>query len=189
MSKSLDDTFAADAAPDDPTNDELKQIAALAARQVNLEQEIADLNERLSALTADLRDVSDRALPELMMSVGMKKFVLVDGSTVNVKGDVTASIRADFTAQAVAWLDGKGLGDVVKDEIKVSLGKGEASFSQAILQAIRDLGFDPSEKYSVHPSTLKSLVKEQLAKGIEFPAEFFSVHQYQRAEIKRPKRG
>lgn len=184
----MDAIFSADAEqPSGPTNDELTQITTLAEQQLELELELAVLNDQVRQVTERLRAIAEKALPEAMTAIGMKKFVLVDGSTVNVKDDVAASIRSERIGAAVVWLEAQGLGDVVKDEVKVSLGKGESQYAPQILGFIEGLGFQASEKYSVHPSTLKSLVKEQLAKGVEFPEDCFSVYQYQKAEIKRPK--
>lgn len=179
--------FAADAlTPPEPTNDELQQIASLAEQQLCLEGKVAALEEQLKAVVEQLRDISEKALPEAMAAVGMKKFTLTDGSTIDVKDDLAASIRADQKPRAIAWLDNNGFGDVVKDEVKIALGKGEAQFAPQITQFVQGLGFNATETFSVHPSTLKSLVKEQLKKGLEFP-ECFSIHQYQKAVITRPK--
>jgi len=56
--------------------------------------------------------------------------------------------------------------------------------AKSFMDYCKDAGVNASEKLSVHPSTLKALVKEQMAKGIEFPETFFSVASIRKSVIK-----
>jgi hypothetical protein len=170
------------------TNDELTQIARLAEQQLDYERRIADLNEQLSDLSGKLEAIQKKALPDAMAAVGMSEFKLATGQKVTIKEDVFASIRSGMTERAAGWLDAQGLGDVVKDTVTISLGKGEWEKSGQILAYAESLECAASEKLSVHASTLKSLVKDQLARGVEFPEELFSVMPFKTAVIKEPKK-
>ena len=163
---------------------ELSQITMLAEQQLHYQQEIAELEAQLKEANQKLTNLAERSLPELMMSVGLTEFVLNNGFKVTIKEDVFASIRKDCMDGAVAWFDKCGLGDIVKDEVKIQLGKGEAELAAKFLLLAEDLGVPATEKLSVHAGTLKSIAKEQLARGVEFPEEYFSVYPFKRAEIK-----
>lgn len=169
-----------------PDTYELTNISDLAAHQIELENMICKQNEILDDLNKRFRHVSESALPAAMAAVGMTEFRMADGSKVSIKSDVFASIRADFIQQAVDWLDGQGIGGIVKDEVKVNFGRGDVEKAkQLLLFADETLGVSASEKLSVHPGTLKATVKDMRAKGIEFPEEFFSIADFTKATIKR----
>jgi hypothetical protein len=170
-----------------PTNADLAAISDLAEQQLALEAEVTALNEQLKLKTEQLRRISEQTLPDAMTAVGLAEFKLVDGSKITVKDDVAASIRVEHTAAAVAWLDGQGFGDVVKDEIKINLGRGESGLAEEFAALARSLSVDFAEKLSVHSQTLKALVKEQMAAGVEFPPDYFNVYAYRKASIKAPK--
>lgn len=149
------------------------------------------ISELVSALMVQLgqyRNISQILLPEAMSSLEMTEFKLTTGFKVSIRDEVSASIKADRTEQAADFLDSIGCGDVVKDEVKVNMGKGERDHAAAFLELARQKGLAATEKLSVHPATLKSLVKEQLALGVEFPETDFSVFPYKRAEIKPAKK-
>lgn len=188
MSDILNDILGAEeqTAPQGPSDGDLAAISDLAMQQLFWEEEVARIGEMLKEAERNLRHVSEQALPDAMATVGMLEFKLLDGSRILIKEDVAASIKADGIKGAVEFLEERGLGGVIKDEIKINLGRGEAELATRFLELAKSLDVPASEKLSVHPSTLKSLVKEQLEQGVEFPEEFFSVYPYKKAVIKAP---
>lgn len=181
------DMFVGDDTIEVPTNNELSEISRLAARQVALEKSIALMNDDLSQLNEELRNLTESLLPDAMAAVGMQKFTLEDGNNLTIKDEVFAAIRAEQTKGAVRWLEKQGLGDVVKDELKITLGRGETKLAPQFLKLADKLGVNATEKESIHASTLKALVKEQLAKGVQFPEEYFSIKEFKKSVIKAPK--
>jgi hypothetical protein len=181
---SLADEFMKDmqAAPKDL---ELTELAQMAERQLFLESRVKEIEELLSNTQEELRLVAEVHIPETMAAIGMKKFTLSTGYSITIKEDVFASIRKDFIDNAVSWLDANGLGDIVKDEVKVNFGRGEMIQSEKLMNHCKNMGWNASEKMSVHPMTLKATVKEQLAKGIQFPEEFFSIGPVTKSVIKK----
>ena len=174
----------ADGETDTLTNDELSELAALATQQLKLEADIAEGNNILAVLAERLRKIQEVAIPDLMASIGMKKFTLANGYTLTIKEDVFASMRADFIPQAVKWLDDHELGGIVKDDVIVKFGRGDAELAKKLMAFCESNQFNAAEKLSVHPMTLKATVREQLAKGVEFPTEFFSTGPIKKAIIK-----
>lgn len=168
----------------EPTNDELIEISQLANQQLDLQHRVYVYEELLDTLKNELKDIQEKLLPEAMAAVGMSEFKLADGSKITIKEDVYASIRADKISNAVTWLDSMGLGDIVKDDVTVKFGRGDSDKAKDIVEYAQTQGYNVSEKLSVHPQTLKAIVKEQLARGIEFPDEFFSVNAVKKSIIK-----
>lgn len=174
---------------DTPTfgDDELANITQLAELQLAQQVIVSQLEQQLKEANEKLRNLAERVLPDAMTAVGMTEFKLLDGNKITIKDEVMCSIRSGFEHSAAGWLEERGLGDVVKDEVKINLGRGEANLAKEFLDLAEQHGVAASEKLGVHPATLKALVKEQLAQGVEFPEECFSVHQYKKAVIKPPK--
>lgn len=167
-----------------PTNTELEEIGKLAARQKYLIEMVEDSEKNLTNLKEELRTIQEGLLPEAMLAVGISEFKLADGSKITVKDEVYASIRADYLINAVKWLDKMGLGDIVKDDVTVKFGRGDSDKAKDIVSYAQAQGYNVNEKLSVHPQTLKATVKEQMAKGVQFPDEFFSINPVQKAVIK-----
>lgn len=166
------------------TPTELSEITALAMQQLELEKDVKAAQEVLDDLTKKLRHVSEVAIPEAMASVGMNSFELENGAKVTIKEDTHPSIRSNYTTQALQFLEERGFGSVIKDQITINLRKGEKPLSRDFAQLAANLGVNMSEKMSVHPGTLKSLVKEQIEKGVDFPEEFFSIFHSKKTIIK-----
>jgi hypothetical protein len=184
MTTDLERMMMEDSIPELPNTYELSDIADLAAHQKELTELIEIEETKLSELKKRYRHVSESALPAAMQSVGMTSFIMKDGSKVSIKVDVFASIRADFIPQAIEWLDEHHLGGIVKDEIRINLGPGEIEKAQQIMLFADEQGVSADEKKFVHPGTLKATIKEMRKKGVEFPDEFFSIHDVAKAIIK-----
>lgn len=182
--KSLMEQFMADAEVEIPNDIELNEIVKLASDQRNWENRIATLEEQLETAKESLRQVQEYLLPEAMTNMGLSEFKMVDGSKITIRDDVYASIRKDKLAEAVEWLGSIGLGDIVKDKVDVAFGRGQANDAEQLLSYCRQMGFNASETLSVHPQTLKATVKEQMARGVEFPEEYFSTGPLRKAIIK-----
>ena len=185
---SLKDQFAADAAASPQvTNSDLEQVTLLAEQQLHYETLIETLEADIADAKAKLKDVAERALPEAMASIGMEKFRLSNGYEVSIKDGVAASMKAEKVYEACSWLEGIGLGDVIKDEIRISLGRGEVENAAEFLLLAEKFGIGATEKLAVHPQTLNALVREQMEKGVEFPAELFSVYTWRKSTVKVAK--
>ena len=70
----------------------LKTIAELAEKIQSQEQQIANTEEDLKKQKEELRNLQNEELPMLMQEIGIKKFELEDGSSVNVKEIYAGSI-------------------------------------------------------------------------------------------------
>ena len=167
-----------------PTTTELKDLQQLVEKQLDLERAIKDADQFIKETKEKLVSVQNVAIPALLDEIGIKDFRLTNGMRVTLKEDVKASMRADKVGEAVAWLDDHGIGDIVKDEVKVNFGRGEAKNAAVLLDYCASHGYQASEKQSVHPMTLKATVKEQMANGVEFPEELFSIFPDRKSVIK-----
>jgi hypothetical protein len=174
-----------------PTKEEMRSLAVLVAEWEQNERDIAEttltaklLSERKLKLETDL-------IPSPMASAGgIDKFTLDDGTSIAIKDELYASITQARQQEAFAWLEAHGHGDVIKDEMKIGLGRGAVAGERAsrLTHELELLGIDDySRKRAVHPGTLAALIREQLGEGVDVPKETFGVHQQRRAVIKVAK--
>lgn len=147
---------------------------------------VADAQAELERLTADLNHFQLIVVPEAMELAGVADFGLIDGTRLQVKDDVKASISIENRPYAHDWLREHGHGAVIKEAMLVDLRALDERTRSQLRIAVEDFGGQPEAVESVHPSTLKSLVKELLEKGTTLPPSF-SVFQFKKAELKEPK--
>jgi hypothetical protein len=167
-----------------PQDADISRIGTLAQRQVDLEQEIDDLNCKLSERQKELDQVRDKDLPDLLLGVGLTELKLKNGEKISVDKMVFASIKGENKESCLSWLDENGFGSIIKYKLEVDAGKGGTEQINRIIELAKQLGIKAESKNDVHPSTLKAFVKEQLDKVSNFPVDLFSVHIINRTKIK-----
>ena len=170
-----------------PSNAEVQEIAALVARQLLLQERLEKANKVVKDLTEDLRQVQEVDLPNAMAQAGVQAITLPTGEKISVKNDVAASMPKDERyPEALDWLMTNGYADVIKNEFKVNFGKGEEKSAQTFSEQLRVMGLlsKSSQHVSVHPATLKSLIKERMEAGKDVPMEMFGVFPVTKAIIK-----
>ena len=173
-------------APDDAA---LRRVADLAAEQLAAEAAVAAAEAELDRATARLRRVREADLPEAMSAAGVDGFKLTDGSAVTIRRDWVVSVARVNAAAAHAWLRERGLGDVIKDEIKLRFGRGQEEQAANLLTWARAhlSNVDLDEKESVHPQTLKATIKEQLRQHVDVPVALFGLMPLVIAVVTKPK--
>ena len=108
-------------------NVEITTIAAECVKLKEKEDEIAALEDQLKKKKEEADDIGSRVIPELLAEQGLSEIKLADGSKVSVKKEFRATIPKDELRreQALQWLRDQGLGDIIKNNVTVSFGKGE----------------------------------------------------------------
>ena len=165
----------------------LKSLASLARQIQEEEGNIAKLEETLKEAKKKLLKLTDEDMPAVMQEVGMNKFELDDGSTVEVKPTYGASILVDNRPQAYEWLRENGYDDIIKNNVTCSFGRGEDDKASAFKAFAAKQGYVANQKTEIHSQTLRAFVKERVEAGDAFPMELFGAWVGQRAVIKRGK--
>ena len=118
-----------------------------------------------------------------MEEMNITKLKLKDGETVEVSNFYSASI-VDQDA-AFQWLRENGRGDIIKNDITVTFGRGEDNKAASYAELARGNGFEPIQKIGVNPMTLKALVRERLESGQDVPADLFKPFEGNQTKITR----
>ena len=157
-------------------NVEVSTVAQECVKLKQKEDEIADLEEQLKAKKLEADDISSRIIPELLHEQGLSEIKLSDGSKVSVKKEYRCTLPKDEDKkeQCYKWLRDQGLGDIIKNNVFVTFGKGEDDKAEQLLNLAAENGFQPQQKSDVAWNTLTALFQERVESGLDMPSEVFS---------------
>ena len=170
-------------------NVEITDIAQQCIKLKEKEDEIAELEDKLKAKKAEADDISARVIPELLQEQGLQEIKLADGSKVSVKKEFRATLPKDDLRResAYQWLRDQGLGDIIKNNVTVSFGRGEDNKAQQLLDLAVANGFQPQQKSDVAWNTLTALYEERVKAGLDMPSDVFSLWIKDKTKISRKK--
>ena len=150
-----------------------------------LEDEIANAEASVKKLKEKAKILSSFEIPEMMKDMNITKLKLKDGEQVEIKKIYGASIPKDQQEAAFTWLRNNGLGDIIKNDITVTFGRGEDNKAAAYADLAKGQGFEPVQKIGVNPMTLKALVRERLESGQDVPSDLFKPFEGNQTKITR----
>ena len=160
--------------------DQVKRLEACDKRLEELEALHKNLKKSRDVISGDI-------IPTMMSEMGLSELKLQDGSHLKVSTSYKAHITEANKEMAFNWLRNNGLGDIIKNEISVSFGRGEDNKAAHYAELAKGQGLDPTQKLKVEPMTLKALVRERIEAGKEMPTELFGVFSENKTTIKRNK--
>mgnify|MGYP003665231327 FL=1 len=165
----------------------LDTVAGLARKIKQQQDKVERLDRELKDEKQALLKLTDEDLPSTMADLGLSKFSLDDGSTVEVKPTYGASILVKDRPAAYDWLRDNGFDDIIKNVISCQFGRGEDDQASAFHAFASQQGYPADQNESIHASTLKAFVKERIETGEDFPHTLFGAYVGQRAVIKGAK--
>ena len=167
----------------------LESVAELLREQLKLEELIESMEETVKINKEALRKLSGEIIPEKMAELGMTATEMYDGSKVQVVEDIYVSIPKDpeKSKACYEWLDDNGLGDIIKNQVGMSFGKGEGNKAKHLEESIKEMGLIPEVKVSVHPSTLKATIRKWHEEGKSVPDNTFNLFIGQKTKITKKK--
>ena len=167
--------------------DNIQTLADQVEKLNSLQQRIELQEDNLKNAKKEFEHLSGEVIPTMMAEMGLSHLKLMDGSSVDVKPNYSASITIANRDAAFNWLRENGLGDIIKNEISVSFGRNEDNKAADYAALAEERGFQPTQKLKVEPMTLKALVRERLEAGKSMPTEIFNVFVGNKTTIKRNK--
>jgi len=165
--------------------DNIKTLADQVEKLNSLQQRIELQEDNLKSTKKEFDYLSGEVIPTMMAEMGLSHLKLMDGSSVDVKPNYSASISIANREKAFNWLRDNGLGDIIKNEILVSFGRNEDNKAADYAALAEERGYQPTQKLKVEPMTLKALVRERLEAGKEMPTEIFNIFVGNKTTIKR----
>ena len=165
--------------------DGIQSLADQVERLEGLQKRLELQEENIKNTKKELDHVSGEIIPTMMSEMGLSHLKLMDGSSVDVKPNYSASITIANKDAAFGWLRENNLGDIIKNEISVSFGRNEDNKAADYAALAEGQGYQPQQKLKVEPMTLKALVRERIEAGKEMPTELFNVYVGNKTTIKR----
>ena len=165
--------------------DNIQSLADQVEKLNSLQERIELQEDNLKNTKKQFDHLSGEVIPTMMAEMGLSHLKLMDGSSVDVKPNYSASISIANREKAFNWLRENGLGDIIKNEISVSFGRNEDNKAADYAALAEERGFQPTQKLKVEPMTLKALVRERIEAGKEMPTEIFNVFVGNKTTIKR----
>jgi len=150
-----------------------------------MEDEIQNAENSLSKLKEKAKVLSQVEIPQMMDEMQITKLKLKDGESVEIKKIYGASIPQESQQEAFKWLREHDLGDIIKNDITVTFGRGEDNKAMQYANLAKGQGFEPIQKIGVHPQTLKAVVRERLESGRDMPTGLFKTFAGNQTKITR----
>ena len=165
--------------------DAAKTLSDKVLKLKDLEDEIANAEASINKLKEQARILSQVEIPLMMQEMHITKLKLKDGESVEVKPFYSASITPENQEKAFEWLRNNGLGDIIKNDITVTFGRGEDNKAAQYAVLARGQGFEPVQKVGVHAQTLKAVVRERIESGQDMPSDLFKTFAGNQTKITR----
>ena len=167
-----------------PQDSELNKVAVLAKKIQAKQSRLSLLEGEMKQLKQELLQLTDEDLPATMQELGLSAFTTDDGASITIKPTYGAYIKVDNREEAYDWLRDNEFGDLIKNSVSCTFGRGEDEIANQFITFAEDSGYSPQQKTEVHPQTLKAWVREQTEAGKSIPA-IFGAYVGSRATIKR----
>lgn len=157
------DIFEDTEAPDEGG---LSRLAKMFQRRQELDDVVERLKAELAVATEELRDLDERQFPELFDEVGVTSFS-VGNRKVELQEKLYGSLPKDEKEQSVALeiLKAHGGESLMKVAVSVDFNKGEAEHAKQTAEMIRNAGYNPVVKETIHAATLQKFARDMLEKG------------------------
>jgi hypothetical protein len=149
------------------------QLALLGDLVIQLKTAVDELNDqetRLKAQQDKVKHLREKAIPELMQSIGLKDIKTLAGLRVKLREEVRASLPkdGDRRKEAFEWLRTHGHEGLVKHEI-LKFNKEQRALADKIFQVIekatKGTPLNFNRKDDIHHQTLCAFLREQLREG------------------------
>ena len=161
-----------------------KDIAESCNKLLETQKKISKTEEQLKKLQEVERTLSEQTIPNLMQQAGVQLLKLTDGSSVEVKPSYSARIPASKTEEAFTWLRENGHEDMIKNQVSLEFGMKEDNMAKSVVEDLKSKGLNVKQKTSVHPSTLRGFVREQIEQlGKDVPADLFGTYIANKTKI------
>lgn len=178
-----------------PTDGETAKLRALCLELAQARETKQELEEQLKRTNSRIWDLEMRDIPDLATELGVDRLGLPEyESDISVAPYYKANISGDWPEErreeSFFYLEQVGLGDIIRREVTLSLGRDSEEKIEEILEALSEIsGIPPaSVRRNVPWNTLTSVLREQTEKGVAVDLEKIGGVVGQKATIKQRKK-
>ena len=163
----------------------LEEIKTLGMVLSSYKTELQKQEDELSAVKEMIRRIEEETLPQMMDDLGITDITLEDGSKISCGDFIAAKIKDPATA--FKWLQDTDNDGIIKNEVKVVLGRGEDEKAEGVMKLLEEQGIPAKLDKTIHHSTLRAFVKEALDNpelADSLPKAAFGVYEARRVTFK-----
>lgn len=166
-----------------PSEDGLSRLSRMFARRTEVQDKLEALQAEAKVLAEELRDLDERAFPELFDEVGVTSFK-VGNRSVSVEEKLYGGVPKDPAdrEQAMRILKEHGGEALMKMNVSVAFNKGEDQAARDLAQRVHELGFNPTVDESIHSATYQKWARDLLEQGV--PLDLKALGLYHRRFVK-----
>ena len=164
---------------------DIQQLSGYCLELQGLEDDIQSKEEEIKKLKEQADKIASELIPNMLAEQGLSSLKLADGSGVEIRKTYSCTVKKDNLESAYKWLRDNGLGDIIKNEVFVTFGKGEDNKAEQLLNLAVQEGFEPQQKSKVEPMTLKALYRERIEAGLDMPSDSFHLFVKDQTKISR----
>jgi len=163
---------------------DVQSLSVQVDKLLDLEEQIKRSEEHSKNLKTMYDKISSEVIPNILAEQGLASLKLADGTVLEVNKKYSCTLPKDPQKKEAAykWLREQGLGDIIKNEVAVTFGRGEDNKAEQLLSLAASKGFEPQQKSKVEPMTLKALYRERVEAGLDMPPDLF--HLFVKDETK-----
>ena len=159
-------------------------IAESCNKLLETQKQIESAEEELKKLKDVETTLSEQTIPNLMQKAGVELIKLEGGVSVEVKPFYSARIPASKSEEAFQWLRDNGHGDLIKNQVSLEFGMKQDNEAKSIVEELKSKGLPVKQKTTVHPSSLRGFVREQIQDlGKDVPADLFGTYVANKTKI------
>ena len=148
------------------------------------QKKIEATEEELKKLKDVETTLSEQTIPNLMQKAGVELIKLEGGVSVEAKPFYSARIPASKSEEAFQWLRDNGHGDLIKNQVSLEFGMKQDNEAKSIIEELKSKGLPVKQKTTVHPSSLRGFVREQIQDlGKDVPADLFGTYVANKTKI------
>jgi len=167
--------------------DEVKEISEACKKLTSQNKKVEDLEKLKKEAEEEQRRLSEEVIPTLMQQAGVSSITLDDGTSVEVSPYYYAKISEANKEECFNWLRENNHGDLIKNNLSVSFGKGEDADAVKLKESLEKQGLVVDQKQDVHWQTLRGFVREQIEKNKNIPSELFGLYVANRTKLTNKK--
>lgn len=163
---------------------DLEGLSVQVDKLTDLQKAIEHTEKQVKDLKAQYDKISSEVIPNILAEQGLQSLKLADGTVLEVNKKYSCTLPKDPEKREAAykWLRDNELGDIIKNEVAVTFGRGEDNKAEQLLSLAVSNGFEPQQKSKVEPMTLKALYRERVEAGLDMPSDVF--HLFMKDETK-----
>lgn len=164
---------------------QLSEVTNLANELEYLDAKVLEAEAELSKLKQARKTIAEEHLPQLMEEAGIDSLKLASGKKIEIKEFIDAKIKDPNVA--FQWLRETNNDSIIKNEISVSLGRGDDALAQEIISTLKEKhDIEANVRVGIHNMTLKSFCRDALDNpelAETLPKDAFGIYQGKRAKV------